>query len=104
MRVGDDVSESDVEQWLDNDDGDPCYKIQSHEEIGESVLQGKKEDEDVHEEDKVTEEESTSSCPKLSVIRNHMDDVILYIGASSDSEVLAYYWHFRQFCSVIIKK
>jgi hypothetical protein len=24
-RAGDDVSESDVEQWLDNDDGDPGY-------------------------------------------------------------------------------
>jgi hypothetical protein len=54
--------------------------------------------------DNVIEEESASSCPKLSVIRNRMDDVISYIGASSDPEVLAYCGHFRQFCSIIIKK
>jgi hypothetical protein len=33
-----------------------------------------------------------------------MDDVILYIGASSDPELLAYYGHFRQFHSITIKK
>jgi hypothetical protein len=68
------------------------------EVTAESVLQGKEED------DNVIEEESASSCPKLSVIRNHMDDVISYTGAPSDPEVLAYYRHFRQFCSIIIKK
>jgi hypothetical protein len=26
-RAGDDVDESDVEQWLDNDDGDPGFQI-----------------------------------------------------------------------------
>jgi hypothetical protein len=66
--------------------------------MAESILQGKEED------DSVAEEESASSYPKSSVIRNHMDDVISYIGASSDPKVLAYYGHFRQFCSVIIKK
>jgi hypothetical protein len=50
----------------------------------------KKEDDIVDEEDKnVIEEDSASSCPKLSVTRNHTDDVISYIGASSDPEVLA---------------
>jgi hypothetical protein len=97
-RAGDDVSESDVEHWLDNDDSDPGFQILSQEELAESVLQGKEEDDDV------VEEESASSCPKLPVIRNHMDDVISYIGASSDLELPAYYRHFRQFCSVIIKK
>jgi hypothetical protein len=33
-----------------------------------------------------------------------MDDGVSYIGASSDPEVLAYYGHFRQFSSIIIKK
>jgi hypothetical protein len=33
-----------------------------------------------------------------------MDDVISYKGTSSGSEVLAYYGHFRQFRSIIIKK
>jgi hypothetical protein len=42
-RAGDDVSKSDVEQWLDND-SDPRYQILSQEEIADSVLQGKKED------------------------------------------------------------
>jgi hypothetical protein len=97
-RAGDDVSGSDVEQWLDNDDGDPSYQILSQEEIAQSVLQDKEEDSDADEEDdNVVEEESASSCPKLLVIGNHMDDVILYIEASSDPEVLAYYGHFRQF-------
>jgi hypothetical protein len=58
----------------------------------------------VDEEDDVVEEESASSCPKLPGIRNHMDNVILYIGASSDPEVLVYYGHFRQFHLIIIKK
>jgi hypothetical protein len=96
-RAGD-VSESDTEQWLDNDNGDPGYQILSQEEIAESVLQGKEED------NNVVEEESVSSCPKLSVIRSHMGNVILYIGASSDPQMLAYHGHFRQFCSIIIKK
>jgi hypothetical protein len=91
-RVGGDVSESD-KQWLDSDNGDPGYQILKQEEITESVLQGKEEDNDVDDE------ESSSSCTKLSVIRNHMDNVISYIGASSDLEV-----HLRQFCSIIIKK
>jgi hypothetical protein len=60
-RAGDDVSECDIEQWLNNDDGDPGYQILSQEEIAESVLQGKEED------DNVVEEELASSCPKLSV-------------------------------------
>jgi hypothetical protein len=33
-----------------------------------------------------------------------MDDVISYIGAPSDPEVLAYYGHFRHFRSVITKQ
>jgi hypothetical protein len=55
------------------------------------------------EDDDVLEEESVSSCPKLSAIRNHMDDVISYIGASLNPEVLAYYGHFKA-VSFIIKK
>jgi hypothetical protein len=55
-------------------------------------------------DDEVIEEESASSSPKLSVIRNHMDDANSYIGASSDPQVLAYYGNFRQFRSIIIKK
>jgi hypothetical protein len=47
--------------------------------------------------DDVVEEELASSCTKLSVIRNYMDDVISYIGASADPEVLAHYRHFWQF-------
>jgi hypothetical protein len=97
-RSGGDVSESSVEQWLVNDDSDPGYQILSQEEIADSVLQGSEEDDDV------IEEESASSCPKLSIIRNHMDDMILYTRASSDLEVLAYYGHFSQFHSIIIKK
>jgi hypothetical protein len=97
-RSGNDVSESGVEQWPDNDDGDSDYQILSQEERAESVLQGKEEDGDI------VEEESSPSCPKLLVIRNHMDHVFSYIGASSDPEVLAYYGHFRQFRSIIIKK
>jgi hypothetical protein len=105
QRARDDVGESDIEQWLNNDDGDPRYQILSQEEIAESILQGKEEDDDVDEEDDDdAEEELVSSCPKLSVIRNHMDNVILYIGASSDPDVLAYYRHFRQVRSIIIKK
>jgi uncharacterized protein YehS (DUF1456 family) len=50
-RAGDDVSECDVEQWLDNDDIDPGYQILSQEEIAEIVLQGKEEDDDVDDED-----------------------------------------------------
>jgi hypothetical protein len=50
-RAGEDVSENDIEQWLDNDDGDPSYQILSQEEIAECVLQGKEEDDDVDEED-----------------------------------------------------
>jgi hypothetical protein len=61
-RAGDDVSDSDIEQWADNDDGDPGYQILSREEIAESVLQGKEEDDD-DEDDNVAEEESVSSCP-----------------------------------------
>jgi hypothetical protein len=95
--AGDDVSESDVEQWLDNDDGDPGYQILNQEEIAESVVQGTEEDDDV------AEEESASSCPKLSVIRNHVE-VISYIGAPSDLKVLAYYGRFRQFRSTSTKK
>jgi hypothetical protein len=84
-RAGDDNSESDTEQRLDNDNGDPGYQTLSQEETAESVLQGKEEDNNVDQDDDgVVEEESASSCPKLSVIRNHMDDVISYIGASSD--------------------
>jgi hypothetical protein len=75
-RARGDITESDIEQWADSDNGDPGYLILSQEEIAESVLQGKEEDDDV------IEEESTSSCPKLSVIKNHMDAVILYVGAS----------------------
>jgi hypothetical protein len=96
-QAGDDVSQTD-EEWQENDNGDPRYQILSQEEIAESVLQGKEED------DNVPEEKSASSCPNLSVIRNHMDDVISYTEASSDPEVLAYYGHFRHFHSILIKK
>jgi hypothetical protein len=59
---------------------------------------------DVDKEDDDVVEELPSSCPTLSVIRNHMHDVVSYIGASSDPEVLEYYGHFRHFHSIIIKK
>jgi hypothetical protein len=80
------------------DGSDPSYQILSQEERAESVLQGKEEDNDA------VEEESDTSYPKLLVIRNYVDDVISYIGASSDKEVLTYYGHFRQFRSIIIRK
>jgi hypothetical protein len=90
-RAGDDVIESDVEQCLDSGDGDPGYQILSIEEIAESVRQGKEEGDDADEEDDdVVEEESVSFYPKLSLIGNHMDSAITYIGASSDPEVQAY--------------
>jgi hypothetical protein len=97
-RARDDASKSDIEQWLGNDDGDPGYQILSQEEIAESGLKGREED------DNVIEEEPASSCPKLTVIRNHMGDVISCIRMSSGPEVLAYYGHFMEFCSIIIKK
>jgi hypothetical protein len=85
-RAGYDISESDIEQWLDNDYGDPRYQIVSQEEIADSVLQGKIED--------VVKEKSASSFPKLSVIRNHVNDVILYIGASSRPRSTSMLWTF----------
>jgi hypothetical protein len=97
-RAGDDVSKGVAEQRLDDDDRDPGYQILSQEEIAESVLQGKEEDDDV------IEEESASSCPKLSVIRNHMDNIILYIGASSDPEVLAYVDILGSFGQLLLRK
>jgi hypothetical protein len=50
-RAVDDVSESDIEQWLNNDNGDPDYQILKEEERAESVLQDKEEDDDVTEEE-----------------------------------------------------
>ena len=43
MRAGDDVTENDIEQWLDIDEGDPGYQILSQEEIAEDVLQADQE-------------------------------------------------------------
>jgi hypothetical protein len=97
-RAGGDVSKSDVEQWLGNDDGDPGYQIRNQKGMTESILQGKEEYDDF------VVEESLSSCPELLVIRYHMDDAISYISVSSDPEVLAYYGHFRQFRSIISNK
>jgi uncharacterized protein YehS (DUF1456 family) len=82
------ATENDVEQWLKNDEGDLGYQIFSVIEIAENVLHGKQEDDD---DDK--DEESVAPHPKLSVIRQHMDD-INYIESSSDPDVLPYYEHF----------
>jgi hypothetical protein len=50
-RAGDVVSESDTEQWLNSDDGDPGYQVLSQEEIAQNLMQGKEDDDDADEEE-----------------------------------------------------
>ena len=66
-----------IEQWLNLDEGDSGSQILSHEEIAESVLHNDKEDGDDDDDD---EETSVTEGPKLSAVRNSMDETIAYIG------------------------
>lgn len=99
----DNVSENDIINWLEEDEGDPGYQILSETEIAEEVMQNN------NETDKEDEEEAEYDMPvvsktKLSDLRSYLDEVITYIDSSNDPQIQPYYSHFRSFREIIINK
>lgn len=71
--------------------GDAGNEILSQELIAKNFM---KDDEN---SDNDNEEEMVVSGPQLSIVRDHVDNIIKYMGRSSDPKEIAYYQHFRQF-------
>ncbi|KAG7156962.1 Tigger transposable element-derived protein 7-like 63 [Homarus americanus] len=71
-RVGEnDVTEDDIRNWLEDTEGDPGYQVLTEEEIADEVLVGDSRDSEDEEDD-----EPLPKKPKLSVIRESIDNVI----------------------------
>ncbi|KAG7155600.1 putative Jerky protein-like 46 [Homarus americanus] len=78
--------------------GDPGYQVLT-EEIADEVLVGDSSD-SKDEED----EEPMPKKPKLSVVRESIDNVISYIELSAETYVQHYNQHIRAFRELIIQK
>ena len=50
------------------------------------------------------EDETLPPKPKLSLVRECLDNIISYIDLSPESEMQQYYQHFRAFREIIIRK
>ncbi|KAG7154916.1 Tigger transposable element-derived protein 7-like 61 [Homarus americanus] len=82
QRAGEnDVTEDDIRNWLENTEGDPGYQVLTKEEIADEVLVGDSRDSEDEEDDEPLPK------PKLSVIREFIDNVISYIELSAETDV-----------------
>ncbi|KAG7170856.1 Tigger transposable element-derived protein 7-like 3, partial [Homarus americanus] len=100
QRAGEnDVTEDDIRNWLEDTEGDPGYQVLTEEEIADEVLVGDSRDSEDEEDD-----EPLPKKPKLSVIRESIDNVISYIELSAETDdVQHYYQHIRAFRELIIQ-
>ncbi|KAG7172019.1 Tigger transposable element-derived protein 7-like 15, partial [Homarus americanus] len=85
---------------LEDTEGGPGFQVLTEEEIADEVLVGDSRDSEDEEDD-----EPLPKKPKLSVIRESTDNVILYIELSAETDdVQHYYQHFRAFRELIIQR
>ncbi|KAG7155529.1 Tigger transposable element-derived protein 7-like 31, partial [Homarus americanus] len=91
-RAGEnDITEDDIRNWLEDTEGDPGYQVLTEEEIADEVLVGDSRDSEDGED-----EEPLPKKPKLSVIRESLDNVISFIELSAETDdVQHYYQHIR---------
>ena len=99
-RAGEEVSLEDVRERLSKTEGDPGHHVMTDEEIAEDVLKG----DTIEEEEEDGGKESDVRIPKLSKVRGALDSIITYIDLIADEESTQYYFHFRAFRDMIIKK
>ncbi|KAG7169737.1 Tigger transposable element-derived protein 7-like 16, partial [Homarus americanus] len=101
QRAGEnDVTEGDIRNWLEDTEGDPGYQVLTEEEIADEVLVGDSRDREDEEDD-----EPLPKKPKLSVIREFIDNVISYIELSAETDdVQHYYHHIKAFRELIIQR
>ncbi|KAF2353176.1 DDE superfamily endonuclease domain [Trinorchestia longiramus] len=95
------VSKDDVRTWLDDTESDPGFQVMTEEEIAHDVLAGDNRDDS---SDEGEDDEPLPTKPKLSVVRESLDNLISYIDLSPESEIQQYYPHFRTFREIIIHK
>ena len=91
-----DVTMEDVEDWLDEAETVPGHEIYTEEEIAEQI-QGQEADESSEEE-----EEEPIKLPKLSLLRESVDNLLLF--AEHTPEAASFYTQLRLMKDIIIKK
>lgn len=92
------VTVEEIEDWLDNDEGDPGYHIMNEDEIVDSV----NDDRDYESED----EDPDMELPKmkLSEVKEHLNSVINFIQRSDNKQISAYYCHMRHLRELVVKE
>lgn len=93
------VSVDDVRQWLEESNSDPGYQILNDDEIIAEIVSKNDDHSDDSDDEKID-----AKKPKLSKVREAIDEVISYIDLSEDQDVQHFYENFRQFKELIIKK
>ncbi|KAG7154717.1 Tigger transposable element-derived protein 7-like 9 [Homarus americanus] len=95
-----DVTEDDIRNWLEDTEGDPGYQVLTEEDIADEVLVRDSRDSEDEED-----EEPLPKKPKLSVIRESLDNVISYIELSAETDdIQHYYQHIRALRELIIQR
>lgn len=93
------VTEADIYDWLEADEGDPGCQILTEEEIACDVASSFTADDDTDEE-----ELEPLSRPKLASARDALDTLINIIDSTADAELQPYYQHFRSAREIVIRK
>ena len=92
------VSVEDVENWLEENDSDPGYRVISMEEIAESVLNGDQPGESSSSDS----EDELAVRQKISQVRDCIHTLTQYVDATND--VQGSHEHIRTLRDLIIQK
>ncbi|KAG7172736.1 Tigger transposable element-derived protein 7-like 55 [Homarus americanus] len=97
------ITMENVETWLEENGGDPGYRMLLAEEITDAARAVDKEDGDTESSD---EEESCVKMPtiKLSFVQESVDNFLTNIDTTSCPQMHLYYEHFRTSRELIIRK
>ena len=95
------VTEEEIENWLDNDEGDPSYQVMNEDEIVDSL--SKIEDSDSASEGEESDIGSQQKM-KLSEVKQHLNCVIDFVQQSENEEISAYYNQMRHLRALIVKE
>ena len=80
-EVGEDLDLDDLQEWLDDDGGDPGYQILSDAEIVAASVPGRPEDEadeyDTDDDDDA-DESGSPAIPSLAHVRKTIDDLLSF--------------------------
>ena len=89
----------DVENWFDDKDADPGYKVLSLGEIADSVV-----NESDSSSNSSESEEEVLAQPEMAEVRDSIDNLLKYVDVTYNREIQGYYHHLRTLQELIIRE